>query len=97
MKKSFLKLFTVLFTVALAGVAIAVSISRCVTVESRDEYGNEYYNDYFVELRRDPHYRIVYDKNTKVKYCIIRKSDYESGITPLYNADGSLQIYKGDE
>lgn len=94
MKKSFLKLFTV----ALAGVAIAVSISGCETVEtSRDEYGNEYYNDYFVELRCDPYYRIVYDKNTKVKYCIIKKSEYESGITPLYNADGSLQIYKGDE
>lgn len=91
MKKSFLKLFTV----ALAGVAIAVSISGCET--ARDEYGNEYYNDYFVELRCDPYYRIVYDKNTKVKYCIIKKSDYESGITPLYNADGSLQIYKGDE
>lgn len=91
MKKSFLKLFTV----ALAGVAIAVSISGCETV--RDEYGNEYYNDYFVELKCEPGYRIVYDKNTKVKYYILKKSDYANGITPLYNADGSLQIYKGDE
>ena len=91
MKKSFLKLFTV----ALAGVAIAVSISGCETV--RDEYGNEYYNDYFVELEWGANYHIVYDKNTKVKYFILKKSDYVSGITPLYNADGSLQIYKGDE
>lgn len=91
MKKSFLKLFTV----ALAGVAIAVSISGCET--ARDEYGNEYYDDYFVELKCDTHYRIVYDKNTKVKYYILKKNDHESGITPLYNADGSFQIYKGDE
>lgn len=91
MKKSFLKLFTI----ALAGVVIAASISGCET--ARDEYGNEYYNDYFVELERDPYYRIVYDKNTKVKYYILKRGDYESGITPLYNADGSLQIYKGDE
>lgn len=91
MKKLFLKSLTVV----LAGVAMAVSISGCETV--RDEYGNEYYNDYFVELRCDPCYRIVYDKNTKVKYIILKKSECESGITPLYNADGSLQIYKGDE
>lgn len=70
MKKSFLKLFTV----ALAGVAMAVSISGCETETARDEYGNEYYDDYFVELRCDPYYRIVYDKNTKVKYCIIKKA-----------------------
>lgn len=91
MKKSFLKFFTV----ALAGVVIAASISGCET--ARDEYGNEYYDDNFVELKSDLYYRIVYDKNTKVKYYIFRKRDYESGITPLYNADGSLQIYKGDE
>lgn len=91
MKKLFLKSLTVV----LAGVAMAVSISGCETV--RDEYGNEYYDDHFVELERDPYYRIVYDKNTKVKYYILKRSEYESGITPLYNADGSLQIYKGDE
>ena len=91
MKKSFLKLFTV----ALAGVAMAVSISGCET--TRDEYGNEYYDDNFVELKSDPYYRFVYDKNTKVKYYILKRDDYENGITPLYNADGSLQIYKGDE
>lgn len=91
MKKSFLKLFTV----ALAGVAMAVSISGCET--ARDEYGNEYYDDNFVELKRDPYYRIVYDKNTKVKYYIFKRGARESGITPLYNADGSLQIYEGDE
>lgn len=93
MKKSFLKLFTI----ALAGVAMAVSISGCEIETARDEYGNEYYDDYFVELKCEPGYRIVYDKNTKVKYYILKKSDCESGITPLYNADGSLQIYRGDE
>lgn len=91
MKKLFLKSLTV----ALAGVAIAVSISGCET--ARDEYGNEYYDDYLVELECGYNYRIVYDKNTKVKYYILRKSGRVNGITPLYNADGSLQIYKGDE
>lgn len=91
MKKLFLKSLTV----ALAGVVMAVSISGCET--ARDEYGNEYYDDNFVELKSDLYYRIVYDKNTKVKYFILKTSDHENGITPLYNADGSLQIYKGNE
>lgn len=42
-------------------------------------YGNAYY--------------IVYAKDTKVKY-FIRLSGNQYGITPLYNADGTLQIYE---
>lgn len=37
-------------------------------------------------------YKIVYDNDTKVKYLVI-DSTYGGGITPLYNADGTLQIY----
>lgn len=35
---------------------------------------------------------IVYANDTKVMYFIMGDS-YTSGITPLYNADGTLQIY----
>jgi len=41
-------------------------------------------------------YRIVYANDTKVKY-LIWKSGYGRGITPLYNADGSLQVYEESE
>ena len=34
---------------------------------------------------------IYYDRNTKVMYCLI--NEY-SGITPIYNADGTLKLYK---
>lgn len=38
---------------------------------------------------------IVYDKKTKVKYFFYGGDDsYRSGITPLYNADGTLQIHE---
>lgn len=40
-------------------------------------------------------YRIVYANDTKVKYLIVTYS-YQYGITPLYNADGTLQIYDGE-
>ena len=38
-------------------------------------------------------YRIVYTNDTKVKYLIWRSGNGR-GITPLYNADGSLQVYE---
>lgn len=38
-------------------------------------------------------YKIVYANDTKVKYFVI-STGYKGGITPLYNADGTLQIYE---
>ena len=39
---------------------------------------------------------IVYAKDTKVKY-FVKWTGYQFGITPLYNADGTLQIYEESE
>lgn len=36
---------------------------------------------------------IVYAKDTKVKY-FVKWTGYQFGITPLYNEDGTLQIYE---
>lgn len=38
-------------------------------------------------------YRIVYANDTKVMYFTYNIG-YHGGITPLYNADGTLQIYE---
>lgn len=37
-------------------------------------------------------YYIVYANDTKVKYYVA-KGAYGIGISPLYNADGTLQVY----
>ncbi len=37
-------------------------------------------------------YKIVYANDTKVKYLVV-SSVYRYGITPLYNSDGTLQVY----
>jgi len=42
-------------------------------------------------------YKIVYANDTKVKYLIAYNTSPQQGaygITPLYNVDGSLQIYE---
>lgn len=44
-------------------------------------------------VNNDGIYSIVYANDTRVKYLIWR-SGYKGGITPLYNADGTLQIYE---
>lgn len=38
-------------------------------------------------------YRIVYANDTKVKY-FVESGSYSFSITPLYNADGTLQVYE---
>ena len=61
----------------------------------------EPYGEYFTLIKEwydvtGFEYEIVYANDTGVKYLII-KSYYKGGITPLYNADGSLQVYKESE
>lgn len=58
------------------------------------------FNNFIVEEELNTHWYsidsyIVYDKKTKVKYFLYGDccSD-KSGITPLYNADGTLQIHE---
>lgn len=59
-----------------------------------DDFGNGYFT---VITEWGSGYRIVYANDTKVKYLIINRSQYLSGITPLYNADGTLQVYEESE
>lgn len=44
----------------------------------------------------DGSYCIVYANDTRVKYLVWR-CVHKGGITPLYNADGSLQVYEESE
>lgn len=39
---------------------------------------------------------VYYDKNTKVMYYVLRAGESRNGITPIYNADGSLKLYDDD-
>lgn len=59
-----------------------------------------YWNKFIViEERHNFEYgylRIVYDKDTKVMYYLIRDT-YSQAISPIYNADGTFMIYEGSE
>jgi hypothetical protein len=56
-------------------------------------------NGYFTRVSywsdANGNYTIMYANDTKVKYLVFN-GGYRYGITPLYNADGTLQIYEED-
>lgn len=56
-------------------------------------YGNKYID--LVTIYENTNYgtEICYDRNTKVMY-FIKSTGYQFGITPIYNADGSLKLYE---
>lgn len=60
-------------------------------IESSKDFADGYFT-VITEWGGTPSYRIVYAKDTKVKYFVFFDG-YRGGISPLYNADGTLQIY----
>ena len=71
----------------------AITFSVIYGYIERPKHSDTTDDDPFIELYADSEKKIVYDKNTKVKYIIID----ETSVTPLYNPDGSLQIYNESE
>ena len=79
------------------------TIIRTLTEKSFSEsviVDNEIAGGYFTEIREwradDSNYKIVYANDSKVKYLVVTCGN-RYGITPLYNADGSLQLYEEGE
>ena len=66
-----------------------------VTDESVSESFAKEYFTVIAEWGYSPSYKIVYANDTKVKYFIVYDG-YKCGITPLYNTDGSVQVYNGE-
>lgn len=88
MKKK-LTLLTILLTLVLVGCETTTTIyeneeknfwDKFVAVESYDNY-------------EDGFLYIVYDKDTKVEYYIV-EAHYQYGMSPIYNADGTVKIYE---
>lgn len=78
---------------------IVVTLGLCITGCGRKEQIEDMLPDNFevVEVVKDGYNYcsvIVYDKNTKVEYLII-KLGYGKGITPLLDSDGKPLLYEG--
>lgn len=92
MKKKIVMILTCV-TLTISCFGCGVSYEEVANTETKEDYGNGYFTE-ITEWNADTyHYHIVYANDTKVKYLIVSGSE-RYGITPLYNADGSLQIYE---
>ena len=84
------------FTVGLIGLSAAGCSTSYQQAANMPDKGTSFGGGYFTLLTewnggaRDCY--IVYANDTKVKY-LVTFGDGASGITPLYNADGTLQVY----
>ena len=74
-------------------------LSSCRSYDDAVEIKKDFAGGYFKTLLewsdQDGDYAVAYAKDTKVKY-FIWFGYYKGTITPLYNADGTLQIYTGE-
>ena len=90
MKKRILTLLIV--SILLLCASCGTSYTEAVNVDKGTDYGNGYFTIVAGWNTNEHVYRIVYANDTKVKYLIIRGGN-RYGITPLYNSDGTLQVY----
>lgn len=92
MKKQIIMTAVVLITSLL----ILISCSNKIYDKAANVH-KDYGNGYFTTIKKWGNdgmiYRIVYANDTGVEYMIV-EGYRRFGITPLYNADGTLQIYK---
>lgn len=94
-----------LLSVALA-VVMAVCLAGCGTTyqeatgqaesNSSSDFGNGYFTKVTDWSSPFNDYAIYYANDTKVKYLVYRGAN-QFGITPLYNANGTLQLYEESE
>ena len=92
------KFYLVLIIILMATMLCSCSSSYEKANTNPDNY---FSNGYFTIIKswdggiNYPTEHIIYANDTKVMYYVFR-GNYAGGITPLYNADGTLQIYEGE-
>ena len=92
MKKKLLYIVAIIAVIAcLCG--CGASYSEAVNNEAQGNFAGGYFTVITKWDDEKANYKIVYANDTKVKYLVMT-SGYKCGITPLYNEDVSLQVYK---
>lgn len=83
-----------LLIVALA-VVTAVCLAWCgQKVQDKSDKDSQ---SMFVCVETATNWKVVYHKDTKVMYAVSNRRYNRGVFTPLYNADGTLQIYEESE
>ena len=78
---------------ALSCVGCGTTYQEATTSSSSESFGNGYFTTITEWNDVSNNYRIVYENDTKFKYFTV-STGYKFGITPLYNSDGTLQLFE---
>lgn len=93
-RRIFVFLMCVILIIICSGCSSNISYEESQNIQSEEK---TFAVGYFTVLKEwyegRIDYKIVYANDTKVKYFVIF-SEKKADITPLYNADGTLQIYE---
>lgn len=73
--------------------AATLSMTSCTNPTKEDAVKVEDYFD-MRKVCQNTRADILYDNNTGVMYYQYNLSRYNCGLTPIYNADGTLKIYE---
>ena len=96
--KKFSKLDKFIFGLAAAIVIfLIVALILIFAPPKRESFNKELYDQFIAVEKYGNSQRgllIVYDKDTKVMYYLIDDA-YQMALSPIYNADGTIKIYKG--
>ena len=80
---AFVIAFVIAFLIGVIVWAVASAIRETKAIKNGDKM--------IAELERTANHRIFYDTETKVMYV---EYTGNGGISPMYNPDGSLRVYK---
>lgn len=81
--------------ICVSTVGCGTTYQEAVNISEKGNFGNGYFTELTKWSDFRYNYKIIYDNTTKIKYFVFG-GGYTSGITPLYNADGTLQVYDGE-
>lgn len=80
-------------------IIVCLLLSACARNVIGDDIGDDIVRteifDY-KEIYCDPYYKIIVDRTTGVLY-VNKCGERWAGLSPLYNADGSLKLYRGTQ
>ena len=81
----------------LLGLTLCFGMTGCTKGDIEPEsscLANKYIDLVTIYKNDDYRTKVLYDKNTKVMY-FVQWSNYQFGITSIYNSDGTVKLYDG--
>lgn len=81
--------------ICVSAVGCGTTYQEAVNIPEKGNFGNGYFTELTKWSDSSYGYKVIYDNTTKIKYFVFGSRN-ASGITPLYNADGTLQVYDGE-